>query len=130
MFTKYVNTLPPEDVKLLKSAFLIAGIYDLEPLLSTSYNNPLKLTAETAKLYSPIHHRIADCDTKFFIVVGENDSPAFVTQSRIIKERFESQNMAARLMVLENVDHMDIVEKIVNEDFKLTQLMLNSIQKY
>ncbi|XP_044761892.1 kynurenine formamidase [Coccinella septempunctata] len=127
LFTKFVNTLPPEDVNLLRSAYLIGGIYDLEPLVSTSYNIPMKLTNETAKRYSPIHHRMSDCDTKFFIVVGKNDSPAFVAQSEMVNRRFESQNMATRLLVMGDIDHFDIIERLSDEQFKLTRMILKTL---
>lgn len=129
LFTSFVNTLPIEDVNLLKSAFLIGGIYDLEPLISTSYNVPLKLTPATARSFSPVHQRMSDCNTKFVIVVGENDSPAFVKQSEVIEKRLQAQNITSSLLILKNIDHFNVIEKISDEEFELTKLVLKTLKE-
>ncbi|KAK9871299.1 hypothetical protein WA026_011568 [Henosepilachna vigintioctopunctata] len=128
-FLNFTKTLSQDHRRLLKAAFLIGGIYDLEPLLLTSYNIPLKLTPSTARKLSPMFQGIDRCDSKFFVVVGSNDCPSFVSQSKMFDKKLKTEEINSELLVLENIDHFDIMEKIVDENFDLTQIILKTINK-
>lgn len=73
-------------LNLIKGLVLIGGIYSLQPLLTTSYNDPLKLTQEEVKTFSFNHvdtTRIIPINNiKVLVVVGECDAPKFVDESR------------------------------------------------
>uniref|UniRef100_G1Q1N0 Arylformamidase n=1 Tax=Myotis lucifugus TaxID=59463 RepID=G1Q1N0_MYOLU len=70
----------------LKACFLLSGVYDLEPIVHTSVNAPLRLTPEGARRNSPQWHlelpkpRGPACPV--LVIVGQHDSPEFHRQSR------------------------------------------------
>uniref|UniRef100_G1QFB4 Arylformamidase n=1 Tax=Myotis lucifugus TaxID=59463 RepID=G1QFB4_MYOLU len=67
--------------------FLLSGVYDLEPIVHTSVNAPLRLTPEGARRNSPQWHLEAPSRSPgpacpVLVIVGQHDSPEFHRQSR------------------------------------------------
>ncbi|XP_051153953.1 kynurenine formamidase [Leptopilina boulardi] len=122
---------------LLKGLILIAGVYDLKPLLTTSMNDALKLTPQEVKLYSfaPIEQNDSLTestiiqDLKVIVTVGECDSPVFIKESiRYSQKLVEFVDNVEFLLLRNNIDHFDIVENLVHCDFQLTKLILQHIK--
>jgi len=65
----------------IRSLCAISGLFDLEPLLSTSANDWLRLDAEAAHRLSPIHQLPAP-GLPILIGCGGAETPAFKSQSR------------------------------------------------
>ncbi|KAL3279824.1 hypothetical protein HHI36_017329 [Cryptolaemus montrouzieri] len=128
-FSRFREIVGDEDVQLFKAAFLIGGVYDLSPLLLTSYNKALKLTTDSAKKFSPMEQVITKSDVEFFVIVGENDSPAFISQSEEFDKKLKLQDVTSKLVILKNIDHFNIVEKLTEEEFPLTELILKIVMK-
>ena len=73
-----------------QGVFLISGVYDLKPLLSTYVNDPLKMSEEEADRNSPLRPDLVEraaravkdsVNIQVHVVVGENEPTHFVTQS-------------------------------------------------
>uniref|UniRef100_A0A672K7E5 Uncharacterized protein n=1 Tax=Sinocyclocheilus grahami TaxID=75366 RepID=A0A672K7E5_SINGR len=61
-------------------AFLVSGIYDLQPILSTYVNEPLKMTENSPSHFLPqLKRSSTSCD--IIVAVAQNDSPEFRKQS-------------------------------------------------
>ncbi|XP_012282991.1 kynurenine formamidase [Orussus abietinus] len=118
--------------ELLKGLVLIGGIYNLEPLLSTSYNNALNLTNKELETYS-----FGSTDTcglnpvqnlKVIVTVGECDSPVFIQESRNYAQKLlEFVDNVEFLLLRNSVDHFDIVENLTNDNFALTKLIIKNV---
>merc|ERR1719351_174936 len=90
--SKWFKNLPTANKNLFKGIFLMAGVYDLRPLVTTYVNEPLQLSIEDAKRNSPLLlvNDIADnllsrtSNEPIYVdlIVGENDSPAFKQQNQ------------------------------------------------
>lgn len=115
----------------IKGAFLVSGVYDLLPIVKTYINGPLKMKDEDAVRNSPIQlvdkvkHWSEKCE--IIIAVGEHDPPEFHRQS---KEYFEALKNAGLSICYEDVpgtDHFNIIEKLSEGDYSLTQMMLKMI---
>ncbi|NP_001350089.1 kynurenine formamidase isoform 4 [Mus musculus] len=72
----------------LQGFLLVSGIYDLEPLIATSQNDPLRMTLEDAQRNSPQRHLdvvpaqpVAPA-CPVLVLVGQHDSPEFHRQSK------------------------------------------------
>lgn len=123
---------------LLKGLILIAGVYDLEPLLTTSMNDALQLTPEEIKLYSfaPIEQNDSSKesiieDLKVIVTVGECDSPIFIEESKRYSQKLlKFVDQVEFLLLRNNIDHFDIVENLVHCDFRLTKLILQHFKSY
>nr|XP_023029611.1 kynurenine formamidase [Leptinotarsa decemlineata] len=126
LFKEFIPNLPEEERKLFKTAYLLAGIYDLMPLLKTSYNAPLKLDEQSAKRASPLWQKLIAEGTDFYVVVAEHDSPQFVEQGNKMNEYLLSLNLKSHLVTIKDVDHFDLLEKLFDSDYELTKLIVKS----
>ncbi|XP_026675592.1 kynurenine formamidase [Ceratina calcarata] len=121
-----------EYLHLLKGVVLISGVYNLTPLVDTSYNTALKLTKDEIETYSfnapDVKIGVHIDRLKTIVVVGECDSPWFIGQSRECAQKLLTVvDNIQYILLRENVDHFDIVEKLMDEEFILTKTILNSV---
>ncbi|KAL6264469.1 hypothetical protein P5V15_004576 [Pogonomyrmex californicus] len=117
---------------LLKGIVLIGGIYKLQPIIGTSHSVALKLTDEEIKEFSfstfeeTKNRRIRDL--KVIIAVGDSDSPAFVDESREYTQKIISIVDNVEYLLLPDIDHFDIVEKLLDPNYHLAKLILKCFQ--
>ncbi|KAG5853641.1 kynurenine formamidase [Anguilla anguilla] len=115
----------------IKGAFLVSGIFDLLPVLSTHVNEQLKMTEEAAVRNSPsrlvaqLKQSSSDCD--IVVAMAQNDSPDFRKQSEEYFKALESSGLKVTLEDVPNTDHFSIIEQFVCGDYHLTRLLLNMI---
>ncbi|XP_066504296.1 kynurenine formamidase [Hoplias malabaricus] len=112
----------------IKGAFLVSGIYDLLPILSTYVNEPLKMTEEVALRNSPSRLvpqlKSSSSACEIVVAVAENDSPEFRKQSEDYFKSLESTEFNVTFEDVPNTDHFNIIEQFVDEHYHLTQLLL------
>lgn len=125
LFQNYYEHFPQSEQQLVKAAFLIGGIYNLIPLVDIpSVNDPLKLTKAEAERLSPLLQTLtARKDLVFYIVVAENESPAFIEQAKELRDKLDKAGWSTRFIEVANTDHFDIVEKITDENFQITKII-------
>ncbi|KAL1005515.1 hypothetical protein UPYG_G00060070 [Umbra pygmaea] len=118
----------------IKGAFLVSGIYDLQPILSTYVNEPLKMTEEVALRNSPsqlvqqLKRSSSNCD--IIVAVAQNDSPEFRKQSEdYYKALGSAGGLKVTLVDVPNTDHFNIIEQLVDGNYQLTQLLLTMMEK-
>ncbi|CAH1176268.1 unnamed protein product [Phaedon cochleariae] len=125
-FANFIHNLAEEDRELFKSVFLLGGIYDLTPLLSTSYNIPLGLDQQLASEASPLLQNLAADGTVFHVVVAENDSPPFIEQGKLMHKHLQELKIDSKYIFVQNVDHFDLIEKLYERDYELTKLIISN----
>ncbi|XP_077184215.1 kynurenine formamidase [Paroedura picta] len=116
----------------IKGAFLVSGIYDLEPIMHTYVNNVLHISWEVAQLNSPLQ-----CAPKLegrqgcpvLIAVAQHDSPEFRRQSWEYFEVLRKAGWSVSFLDIADTDHFDVVEKLSQEDYLLTQVILHMISR-
>ncbi|XP_042523119.1 kynurenine formamidase [Dipodomys spectabilis] len=117
----------------LKGFFLMSGIYDLEPLLSTSQNAPLHMTPEDARRNSPQRHlevapvKPGNSTCPVLVIVGQHDSPEFHRQSWEFYETLCQTGWKASFEELPSVDHFEIIWNLTREEDRLNQIILKTI---
>ncbi|XP_059527359.1 kynurenine formamidase [Myotis daubentonii] len=117
----------------LKACFLLSGIYDLGPIVHTSVNAPLRLTPEDALRNSPQWHlEAASAKPRgpacpMLVIVGQHDSPEFHRQSREFYQTLCRAGWRASFEDLQDVDHFEMVWKLTQQDYALTQIILKTI---
>ncbi|XP_018300400.1 kynurenine formamidase [Mycetomoellerius zeteki] len=117
---------------LLKEIILISGIYNLKPITNISFAVALKLTDEEIKAFSistfdkAKGHRITNL--KVIVIVGDCDSPAFVDESREYAQKLISIVDNVEYLLLQDIDHFDIVEKLLDPNYHLAKLILKCLQ--
>ncbi|XP_070524547.1 kynurenine formamidase isoform X2 [Cardiocondyla obscurior] len=114
---------------LLKKMILIGGIYNLKPLIDVSFGTALKLTDEEIKAFSlSVFDEAKERHVsgfKVIVVVGDCDSPVFVNESRIYAQKIIPIVNNVEYLLLQNIDHFDIVEKLLDPNYDLAKLILS-----
>ncbi|XP_051957662.1 kynurenine formamidase [Xyrauchen texanus] len=110
----------------IKGAFLVSGIYDLQPILSTYVNEPLKMTEDVALRNSPsrLLSQLSSSSCHIVIAVAQNDSPEFRKQSQEYFKDLESAGLKVSYEDVPDTDHFSIIEQLVDEKYHLTKLLL------
>ncbi|XP_076209882.1 kynurenine formamidase isoform X6 [Aptenodytes patagonicus] len=116
-----------------KGAVLVSGVYDLEPILHTYVNDALNMSRchcgvssrEVAQRNSPMlcvtpaAPAAAACEV--LVAVAQHDSPEFRRQSQEYGQALRTAGWSVSLLDLAGVDHFDIIEKLSEESYVLTQ---------
>ncbi|XP_057265625.1 kynurenine formamidase isoform X2 [Pezoporus wallicus] len=115
----------------IKGAVLVSGVYDLEPILHTYVNDALHMSREVAQRNSPLLHIApaapAAAACKVLVAMAQHDSPEFRRQSREYVLALRAAGWSVSMLDLAGVDHFDIVEKLSEDSYILTQVILNMI---
>lgn len=69
----------------------------------------------------------ASCEV--LVAVAQHDSPEFRRQSQEYSQALRSAGWSVSLLDLASVDHFDIIEKLSEETYVLTQVILNMIAR-
>ncbi|XP_055898041.1 kynurenine formamidase-like isoform X2 [Biomphalaria glabrata] len=113
------------DSDLIKGAVLISGVYDLRPLVKTSNNEALRLSETEAWRFSPLNfvQEIAHQSQHRHVVVavGEYDPPEFRRQSGEMEQMLRNFGVKTSYLDVPDVDHFNIVEKLSESKYILTQ---------
>jgi len=124
--------LPYKERNIVKGVVHLSGVFDLLPLLKTSVNTPLKMTKFEAEQFSPLQQGNLDRlstakHLKHLVVVGENDSPAFKLQAEQYVEQLRCRGFQVTHSVQEKEDHFSLVERLMEEDYSLTEQIIDML---
>jgi arylformamidase len=93
---------------LLKGAFSVSGIYDLEPI-RLSYQNPvLKLDEGTVRRNSPLG--LKPVTRRIVLTVGEKEPEEFHRQQKEFAATWRKAGAAVDVVAAPELDHFDILE--------------------
>ncbi|XP_065170216.1 kynurenine formamidase [Atheta coriaria] len=123
----YLLSTTTSPLTSVKSAILISGIYDLRPLINCYVNNDLHLSQKEAedlriKFKSNFYKKL-----NIFVVIAENDSPAFHEQSKQLYSSLKTSKINATFIEIEKKDHFDIMHSIIDESVNNLGIILKSI---
>lgn len=113
---------------LLKGFILVSGIYDLRPLVNTYVNDPLKMTEESAAKISPL--LFCDEIVKYskdrtvLIAFAKYDSEEFIRQGQQLYDNLNLASCNVSLRIVPDVDHFNIIEKLMEPDYIITKDIL------
>jgi arylformamidase len=101
-------------------AILVSGLYDLSPLVRTTINGPLGLTASTARRWSPVRQRLpARGDA--LVAVGAFETTEFIQQSHAFSRAWTDGGRSAELIVMPAMHHYDILLELDDPDSALSR---------
>ncbi len=86
----------------------LSGIFDLGPLLTTTLNERLRLDAAGAMANSPLH-RVRPHAAPALIVVGGEETPAFIEQSRTFHQAWLDAGNRSDLRIVPEADHFSLL---------------------
>lgn len=112
----------------LRSAVSLSGVFDLDPLLSTSLNAALGLDAASARSVSPLHGPAPPRGSRFIAAVGALESREFLRQSRVMAEAWRQAGIDAEDMVVPGTNHFTIVDQVTDAGSPLFRSICNLVR--
>ena len=98
------------------AAVAISGVFDLAPLIPTSLNKALDLDAREAAALSPIHWPVPNGSTPggtvLDCIVGADESPEFLRQSRMMADHWAANGVETRYEALEGLNHFTVLDPL------------------
>ncbi len=102
------------------AAVAISGVFDLRPLIPTSLNTALDLDANEAAALSPIFWPIPNGSTPGGTVldclVGGDESPEFLRQSRMMADHWGNNGVQTRYEALPGLNHFTVLDPLFDAD--------------
>ncbi|KAJ8942778.1 hypothetical protein NQ318_002938 [Aromia moschata] len=126
LFENFIPSLPIEDQKLIKAAFLLCGVYDLLPLVETEVNILCRLDETSAKASSPLFMTLSAPEDTWW----PNKMPLHLWNGEKVQRLPFRFGTKVQLHLRKDVDHFNIIEKLAEEDFELTKLIVEVINDH
>jgi len=110
---------------LVRAAYAISGLFELEPLVPTSVNAKLGLDSDSARAASPaLWTPRADLSLSLDAVVGEKESGEYHRQSRTIVAAWGKLGLTTRYEAMPERHHFDIIAPLADPDSAMTARLL------
>jgi arylformamidase len=93
------------------AAFLLGGLYDLEPLQMSFLRDEIALSDEEVQRFTPMHHE-HDSATRVAIVTGELETDPFKIQANAFRDILASQRLDVRASQVADGHHMSTVRDL------------------
>jgi arylformamidase len=107
------------------AAVAISGVFDLRPLIPTSLNAALGLDENEAAALSPVFWPIPNGSTPggtvLDCVVGADESPEFLRQSKMMADHWANNGVQTRYEALPGLDHFTVLDPLVDADSALVK---------
>lgn len=107
------------------AAVAISGVFDLQPLIPTSLNAALQLEPRGAAALSPIHWPApnggAPGGTVLDCIVGGDESPEFLRQSRDMAAVWAAKGAETRFEALAGLNHFTVLDPLFDAGSGLVQ---------
>jgi arylformamidase len=102
------------------AAYAISGLFELKPLVPTSINNALGMNDAEAELMSPLFWAppVGLC---LDAVVGGEESPEYLRQSRTIVERWAADGVRTRLEAVPGANHFTVIAPLADPNSLMSQ---------
>ena len=115
------------------AAVAISGVFDLAPLIPTSLNTALDLDDREAAALSPIHWPIPNGSTPggtvLDCIVGADESPEFLRQSRMMADHWAAQGVETRYEALAGLNHFTVLDPLFDGNSALVRRIVDLAQK-
>jgi arylformamidase len=111
---------------LPSSAVLISGVYELEPVLSISVNQEIRLRPEQVAPMSPLRH--PPCQpVRLDVVVGGAETQGFIDQSTQYARHCTHHGVDARFLSIEGTDHYTVLRQFESPEGELSRLVTHGL---
>jgi arylformamidase len=101
----------PKD--LVRAAYSISGLFELEPLVGTSINKALGMDGASARAASPLFWT-PPAGKSLDAVVGANESAEYLRQSRMMVERWGAAGVATRFGTVADANHFTAIAPLAD----------------
>ena len=129
-----ISRLGTDKFNLLKHIYLISGVYDVSELRNTEVvnrENLLSITNENVNELSPVKRNFSHLqkyNLTFDVYVGSDESPTYQKQTREFVAHLKKEKLHANFHLMEKFDHFNIVEKLSEINYDITQKIINNFK--
>lgn len=109
---------------VVRSAVLVSGIYDLEPVRLSYRNEMLKLDRAAELRNSPCRNLPTGDAAPLLIAYGEFDTAEFKRQAQAFEAVWQRCHVNSRLVELKGLNHYECAETLVDADSALSRLAI------
>lgn len=99
----------------IRTALLLGGLYELEPLRSSFLQAEIGLTDDEVAAFTPMTHR-HDPSTRVTLLVGADETPPFHVQAQSFERHLRTQGLEVSRHALIARNHMDSVRDLAKAD--------------
>jgi arylformamidase len=111
---------PSRGADVIRAAMPISGVFELEPLITTSLNGALRLDAEEARRMSPLFWKVP-AGKSVVAYVGGNESSEFLRQTRALVERLRGDGISASGVEVPSASHFTVIAPLADPESSMTQ---------
>ncbi len=97
---------------LVRAGIPISGIFDLRPLVNTSFNAAARLDPATALAASPRFWPVPSRDRTLVAAVGGEESAEFRRQSREMADHWRAAGLPSEYLEVAGANHFTVVEEL------------------
>ena len=118
--TKWGNNNFPYDI--IKSAYLISGIFEPEVVLKLSLNEEIGLDEQEAASNTPIP--TSKVNSKIFLSAGGIEPPGWIEQTKIYTRKLKENGNAVNFQIIKRANHFSILNVLSNPSHTFTKKMI------
>ena len=118
--TKWENNNFPYDI--IKSAYLISGIFEPEVVLKLSLNEEIGLDEQEVASNTPIP--TSKVNSKIFLSAGDIEPPGWIEQTKIYTRKLKEKGNAVNFQILKKENHFSILNVLSDSNNKFTKEMI------
>lgn len=107
---------------LPKAAILISGIYELEPVMSITVNEEIRLKPDQVDAMSPMRHPPVP-SVSLSIIVGGNETDSWIGQSKLFADVCRAHGSPCSYQVLDGHHHYSIMTLLEGPDSPLAKII-------
>lgn len=110
----------------IKKAYLISGVFDVEPVLEISVNEEVKLQPSDVQVLSPVRHPFAS-DVAYEVIVGGAEPKDWIGESERMAAHLTRQGCKVGLHVLPGLNHYTVLHEMDRPEGFISRLFANDI---
>lgn len=110
-----------------RSAVLVSGVYELEPLVGTSINDALGMDIDQARTLSPASQPLQGFAADAVVCWGEVETTAFKEQSKDFATRLERAGVRSETFEVPGRNHFDVILDLADPQSRLGQATLGRL---
>lgn len=110
---------------LVTATLAISGIFELSPLLATTINQQLQLTAEDVSQLSPLRHPPAS-PSAITLYYGTDELPELIAQSERYAQALSQHSVLVECVAVAGANHYTILDALFSTDGLILKSILNN----
>jgi len=110
----------------IKKAFLISGVFDVEPVLQISVNEQARLKLEDVQELSPIRHPFSS-DVAYEVIVGGAEPTDWIGESQRMADHLKAQGCQVELHVLPGLNHYTVLHELDRPEGYISKLLAREL---